>query len=370
MQIQSLEIDGYGVWSGLRIEGFTAGLNVLYGPNEAGKTTLLQFVRSMLYGFTAARQDYFPPVRGGRPGGALNVESSVGRYEIARHLADDGAGQQVILTTPDGMRQGEHLVKAMLSDVDEAVFNNVFAVELREMQELSALGDTEAAAMLYQLTAGLDRVPLVAVLRELAASRNRLLDEAGRPCRWTQLTAEREKCRSEITELSTLSRRFQSLAAERNRLDAELTRLEEERNHAGRQVRLHELARALSPRWRQQQEIDGQLAAIGPVAPMPDDALERLETLNAQGQTHRRRIEELDAERKSLRSEARALNVNEDLRRHAARVEAILEQEPWLTGLHNQLREIEGEIARLEGELTAEADRLGLLPLPPGEGGG
>ncbi len=51
MKITALEIDGYGAWSGLKIERLADGLNVLYGPNEAGKTTLLCFLRSVLYGF-------------------------------------------------------------------------------------------------------------------------------------------------------------------------------------------------------------------------------------------------------------------------------------------------------------------------------
>jgi uncharacterized protein YhaN len=365
MKIQTLGIDGYGVWSGLRIEGFSDGLNVLFGPNEAGKTTLLQFVRSMLYGFTHARENYFPPVHGGQPGGRLDVESAVGRYEIARHLLANGPGEDVVLTTPDGMRQGEHLVKAMLSEVDEAVFNNVFAVELREMQELGALSDTDAAAMLYKLTAGLDRVSLVVVLKELAASRRRLLDEAGNPSRLTQLSAEHEQRRLEIEELGGLGRRFQTLAAQRAQLDAELTRLEEERNRAGRQVRLHELARTLRERWQERRAADEQLAALGLVAPMPDNALQRLETLNAHAQTHRQQIEQLDAERKALLREAEELKINAALRRHAARIEAVLEQEPWLTGLQNQLRELKTEIARLERDLNAETDRLGISHILP-----
>ena len=195
VKIHALKIDGYGIWSGLRVERFSDGLNVLYGPNEAGKTTLLQFIRSMLYGFSDSRRQYFPPVHGGKPGGMADVDSPQGRYEIARHWQPENGGEQIILTASDGTRQGEHLVKAMLSDIDEAIFNNVFAVELREMQELGALGDTAAAELLYNLTAGLDRVSLVEVLRELEISRNRILDADGKPCLVANLQAEREKLR-------------------------------------------------------------------------------------------------------------------------------------------------------------------------------
>ena len=182
MKLLALQIDGYGIWSGLRVERFSDGLNVLYGPNEAGKTTLLEFIRSMFYGFSLPRRRYFPPVHGGAPGGMAEVDGPQGRYEIARHLQPDAGGEEIVLTASDGTRQGEHLVKAMLADVDETIFNNVFAVELREMQELGALGDTAAAELLYNLTAGLDRVSLVEVLRELELSRNRILDAHGKPC--------------------------------------------------------------------------------------------------------------------------------------------------------------------------------------------
>ena len=51
MKITGLEVDGFGVWSGLKLDPLSEGLNVFFGPNEAGKTTLMQFVRSVLYGF-------------------------------------------------------------------------------------------------------------------------------------------------------------------------------------------------------------------------------------------------------------------------------------------------------------------------------
>ena len=96
MRITDLEVEGYGVWSGLRIEKFSDALNVLYGPNEAGKTTLLQFIRSMLYGFSPARRKYLPPVHGGRPGGVLDLAGPHGRFAIGRYddsLADGTSGR-------------------------------------------------------------------------------------------------------------------------------------------------------------------------------------------------------------------------------------------------------------------------------------
>ena len=169
MKLLALEIEGYGVWSGLKLQRMSESLNVVYGPNEAGKSTLLHFIRSVLYGFAHDRRHYLPPVHGGRAGGWLEVIGPSGQCQIARRPSADGNPRldEATVTTADGARHGDQLVKTLLANVDEATFNNVFAVSLSEMQELATLGDTQAADLLYNITAGLDRVSLIEVTRDL-----------------------------------------------------------------------------------------------------------------------------------------------------------------------------------------------------------
>ena len=45
MKITSLRIERFGVWEDLNLPKISRGLNVFFGPNEAGKTTLMQFIR-------------------------------------------------------------------------------------------------------------------------------------------------------------------------------------------------------------------------------------------------------------------------------------------------------------------------------------
>ena len=206
MKITALEVDGYGVWSGLKLDHVSDGLNVFHGPNEAGKTTLMQFVRSVLYGFTPPRRRYLPPVNGGRPGGSVEVAGPNGHFQISRHENEDDPGGigQLALVASDGTMQGEHLLKVLLCNIDEPIFQNVFAIGLQELQELGTLSDTEAASLLYSLSAGLDRIVLVDVMRELENSRNRLLDAQGQPSRVARLYAQREKLRDELAGFADL----------------------------------------------------------------------------------------------------------------------------------------------------------------------
>ena len=54
MKILSLHIDGFGKLNDLDLS-FEDGLNVLYGKNEAGKSTLHTFIRGMLFGIERHR---------------------------------------------------------------------------------------------------------------------------------------------------------------------------------------------------------------------------------------------------------------------------------------------------------------------------
>ncbi len=117
MKIKDIQIDGFGVWSGLSVDSLPDGMTVFYGPNEAGKTTLMQFLRTMFYGFTPERrQRYLPPVFGGKPGGAMRVTGPGGGYEITRRtqIDDPSVIGQVAVTSSDGVTQGQHRLTTLL----------------------------------------------------------------------------------------------------------------------------------------------------------------------------------------------------------------------------------------------------------------
>ena len=49
MKIQELEVKNFGKFTDRRIQ-MEDGINILYGENESGKSTLHTFIKGMLYG--------------------------------------------------------------------------------------------------------------------------------------------------------------------------------------------------------------------------------------------------------------------------------------------------------------------------------
>ena len=75
MYIESFRIDGFGIFSGVQVDSLPPGLSIFLGRNEAGKSTCLEFLRSMLTGYPDPRsreaRHSYAPLRGGQPGGGL-----------------------------------------------------------------------------------------------------------------------------------------------------------------------------------------------------------------------------------------------------------------------------------------------------------
>ena len=74
MYIQSFHMDGFGIFSDVSVENLSPGLSIFLGENEAGKSTCLEFLRTMLIGYPDPRNKEYKripgPLRGGQPGGS------------------------------------------------------------------------------------------------------------------------------------------------------------------------------------------------------------------------------------------------------------------------------------------------------------
>jgi uncharacterized protein YhaN len=372
MKITDIKIDGFGVWHDLALRGLSPEITVFYGPNEAGKSTLMQFLRSVLYGVSPARRErYLPPLAGGRPGGWLKLIADSGPITISRY-ADRGPNDvgKVTVTTADGEEQGDRLLREELEHVDEATYNNIFAVGLREVQELATLSDTAAAQWLYRLTSGLDRISLYDVIHMLAGTRQRLLSSAGQASEIRSLTARREQLRGESDELVVKGRRWAQAAVKLRELADDVDRRQAESKALAAKARRLEVAISVRPLWLKREKIDTQLDQYRHLRPLEEGTLALLEELNRRIEDHERQRDILKGQRQQLRDEAKRLSINQALVDSGHRLEALLEQQEWLQSLERSAKELIDEVGRLEARLASENERLshewtGAGKLPP-----
>jgi len=117
MKITHLEIDRFGVWRNLSLPLSSPELNVVFGPNEAGKTTLMRFLRGVLFGFADSDS-----LHTNHPAsGMLEVEHQGGNYLIQR------TGTTLAMTGDRELEQddAQNFLQEMLGNVTKDVFDNV-----------------------------------------------------------------------------------------------------------------------------------------------------------------------------------------------------------------------------------------------------
>ncbi len=131
MKFQTLHINHFGHFADLDLSFGDSGIAVLYGRNEAGKTTLLEFLRQLLFGIDERTPYSFGD--GGEVGGTTRFVLSDNRVVELRRRKGRKNTVQVRVDGKD-TDFGEAGFHQLLGHADKEVFQSVFAFGLNELQ--------------------------------------------------------------------------------------------------------------------------------------------------------------------------------------------------------------------------------------------
>lgn len=137
MRILDLHIDGFGKFHDLSVS-FDKDLNVVYGKNEAGKSTLHTFIRCMLFGLErgrgrAARADlyskYEPWQNKAVYGGRMRVEKDSVIYRLERNFQKDQKAFVIVNETAGKeIEPTKGFMDFLLGGLTETAYNNTISI--------------------------------------------------------------------------------------------------------------------------------------------------------------------------------------------------------------------------------------------------
>lgn len=186
MQIKKITIDEYGALSGRQFS-LAEGMNIIEGHNESGKSTILSFIRFMLYGMprkssgTVTERDRGISWNGGVAGGSMEVSvpnknGEVREYRVERHGQLRGAAGHenyaevvkiIDLATGAEAFEGEEPGKALLGLSQETFVSTAFIRQM-ECSDVDGAGvNASIENLLFAANEGINTEKAVGKLDEI-----------------------------------------------------------------------------------------------------------------------------------------------------------------------------------------------------------
>ncbi|EAE1328665.1 hypothetical protein ARW15_02300 [Listeria monocytogenes] len=136
MRITSIDIIGYGKWSDAHFNNI-ANFQVFYGENEAGKSTIMAFIHSILFGFPTKQQSIprMEPKNGGPYGGRLTLEDTSFGKVIIERLKGKATGD-VRIYYGDGQTAGEEKLPEIIGEIDRNTYEAIFSFDIHGLQNI------------------------------------------------------------------------------------------------------------------------------------------------------------------------------------------------------------------------------------------
>jgi uncharacterized protein YhaN len=332
MKIENIHVDGFGVWNDKMWGPLNPGLNVFHGPNETGKSTLMAFIRSMLFGFEKrGSTKRYEPLKGGAHGGFLDLVIGDTRLRLERRPGRHVRGTVVVHM---GDAEGdEATLERLLGGTTKTLYHNVFAFGLEELEQFHTLQESEIASHISGAGLGIGASRWTAVQKDLEERQGALFLPRGQNSTINVAFKELESVRDDLERTEHQPQDYLAAHEARTRLTAELSGLEEAVADVSRKIEHYAKRVKNRPYVERRKKIEGRLKELQQVDAFPEGGVERLDLLIKQRRAlmDDRMKNQTDTEARRLRRMqlrfdreecARWAQVIESLRNLAPRVDA------------------------------------------------
>ena len=321
MKINRLELKAFGHFTNqvLDFSSPLPGLHIVYGPNEAGKSSAMRALHAWFFGFPVRTGDNFlhqsPQLL---VGGCL--QASDGReltfYRRKRNLKD--------LFDQHDNPIDPSVLAPWLHGVEKELFTALYGINHETLiQGGQGILDQEGEVGKALFAAGAGLASLKPIMDELEAEGESLFKPQGSRQLLNEAIARHKEQQTQCKQASLSGREWEE---HRQALDESLKRLEErqcirqEREREKR--RLERLMQAL-PDLSDRKNLLEKLANLGTVALLPPDFTERRTTLEQEERAARLHHEQLQARLQVLREKMAGHSLNQGLLDEAGAIEEL-----------------------------------------------
>ena len=356
MKIEDIYIEGFGPFASKPVGPFMGSITVILGVNEAGKSTLLAFIRMVLFGFPRSSSKHYPPLSGGQHGGRLSLVDDAGdRYIVERFRGAKGG--RVSIMTEAGVPVDEAILSRLLGGASSDVFKNVFAFSLDELQAEKSLKDANVDSQIYSAGMGAARLP--EALTAISQNKDKIFKTTRGKTLVSDLLTQLDEVTVALNQVEGNATEYGSLTARQADIELALDTANSERSSLGRQSAENERLLEGWEDWVFFIDLEKNLATIPKFDAFPEEAISRLENAEERVIDARRDCEEFSELLKKAKEAAQAEIGNEGLLLQRDAIEDIRRGRNELDSSIRDLPKRRTELQSLENSLGERLRDIG-----------
>lgn len=368
MRITRLELKAFGPFTD-RVLTFAAkdpGLHILFGANEAGKSSSLRALKALLFGFPERTPDNFL-----HASDQLLVSGCL-QAEDGRELAFmRRKKRKADLLDLSGNALDPSILASFLNNIDPGLFAALYGIDhealIRGGEDILAQKG-EVGQALFAAGAGISS--LQKILSSLDDEADSLFRARGTKQEINVALARHRDLHKELKATSLSSREWRELQTARDDLEQTLLQVEAERNLKDRTRRQKERLRHAMPYLGQRRTLKTQIDGLGQFFLAPEDVYTRWQGLDQEARAMRTQLERAGLRLTELEALASALPAQQPVLGEAEAIEDLLQKLGAFRkgmqdrlGLEGQRNSLRAEAALLLGQVRpdlalAEVDLL------------
>ncbi len=361
MHITSFHIDAFGKLANVDVDGLPAGLSIFLGKNEAGKSTCLEFFRTMLTGLPNSKdKTSYAPIADARVcGGFMTLTSPLhGSLRLTRHIT--GNKEHVSITDKDGVPLPHITMPDLMCGISHEVFRNIFGFSLTELQLFSSLNGEAVKEALYGASFGMGLRSPSDIMKGLAKTRDGLFKPKGVRLPLNDALTQWKKLQEELSYVRTQCESFDALRVQEIALAQQKTDLRDERKQCESQIFRAQQQLSAWKLWEEWRKIDNTLERLEYVTEsFPENGIIRLEQTQKERQQAQLTVQKQQERCRNLEQDIAACYVDEKLLQRRGDLQALSERKSAFRHAQSAIVPLQAALQRHRTDLDAQLAHLG-----------
>jgi uncharacterized protein YhaN len=338
MKINEIHIYGYGRLENLYINNLSQ-FQIFYGENEAGKSTIMSFIHSILFGFPTKQQSelrYEPKIHA-KYGGKLSILHPTEGVVIIERVKGKAVGD-VMVKLENGTTGGDELLSHLLRNIDKTMYQAIYSFNLSGLQNIHQVKSEDIGKFLFSTGAvGTDK--LLRVENELKKELDNRFKPGGKRPILNESLKELHELHIKLKKAQQNNDAYSTIVQKRMSLEESLKTTQSEMKDI--QININRISE-----WQNHFPAVQELIAINKeleqtnALRFPLDGLKRYEALIRLVKPLEAQLTALQDKHERLKEQLSLIVVNTEVLKHDAEVEAAIANFP----LDNQYAVEESEI--------------------------